>query len=142
MNKVHSKKELEAMAADVFARYPEAEKLFAREDGNIFFDENSAGLGRDKMKIYEFEKAASLEVVGATFENGDDNAEEAAKEAAAKKEATAKEAAAKKEEAAKAAAAKKEAAAKAAAAKKESAAKAAESKTTGKDGKNPENRKN
>ena len=57
MNKVYSKKELKAKAQEVFEQYPSEDKVFAREDGNIFFNENLAELGRGKLKVYPFDKS-------------------------------------------------------------------------------------
>ena len=62
MNKLYSKKELKAKALDVFEQYPSEDKVFAREDGNIFFNENMAELERGKMKVYPFEKRDIVEV--------------------------------------------------------------------------------
>ena len=39
---LHTKKELETQAQEVFNQYPDETKCFAREDGNIFFSENHA----------------------------------------------------------------------------------------------------
>ena len=66
---------LMVLAADVFAQYPEEQKVFAREDGNIFFMENYAQLNRGKLKIYPIERteltvqiaaveAKKIEVIG------------------------------------------------------------------------------
>ena len=57
MNKVYSKKELKAKAQEVFEQYPSEDKVFAREDGNIFFNENLAELGRGKLKVYPFDRS-------------------------------------------------------------------------------------
>lgn len=57
MNKVYSKKELKARAQEVFEQYPSEDKVFAREDGNIFFNENLADLGRGKLKVYPFDRS-------------------------------------------------------------------------------------
>jgi len=57
MNKVYSKKELKAKAQEVFEQYPSEDKVFAREDGNIFFNENWAELGRGKLKVYPFDRS-------------------------------------------------------------------------------------
>lgn len=57
MNKIYSKKELKAKAQEVFEQYPSEDKVFAREDGNIFFNENLAELDKGKMKIYPLEKS-------------------------------------------------------------------------------------
>lgn len=54
--KIYSKKELNAKALEVFEQYPLEDKVFAREDGNIFFHENLAELNRGKMKVYPFDK--------------------------------------------------------------------------------------
>ena len=81
--KTYSKKELEAQAVAVFEKYPNADQVFAREDGNIFFSENLADLGRGKLKIYPIDRnakdaakkvaestvAPKLAVVGATKTN-------------------------------------------------------------------------
>lgn len=53
---LHTKKELETQAQEVFNQYPDETKCFAREDGNIFFSENHANLDKGKLKIYEIEK--------------------------------------------------------------------------------------
>lgn len=57
MNKVYSKKELNAKALEVFEQYPSEDKIFAREDGNIFFNENWADLGRGKLKVYPIDRS-------------------------------------------------------------------------------------
>ena len=57
MNKVYSKKELKAKAQEVFEQYPSEDKVFAREDGNIFFNENLAELGRGKLKVYPLDRS-------------------------------------------------------------------------------------
>lgn len=81
--KTYSKKELEAQAVAVFEKYPNADQVYAREDGNIFFSENLADLGRGKLKIYLIDRnakdaakkvaestvAPKLAVVGATKTN-------------------------------------------------------------------------
>lgn len=55
--KLLSKIQLIALALEVFAQNPDQETCFAREDGNIFFTENYAELGRGKMKVYTFSKS-------------------------------------------------------------------------------------
>lgn len=52
--KTYSKIQLIAMALEVFAKYPQEDKVFAREDGNIFFSENHADLERGKMQVFPF----------------------------------------------------------------------------------------
>jgi hypothetical protein len=55
--KLLSKIQLIALATAVFKQYPDRDKLFAREDGNLFFEENHSELGRGKLKVYALDKA-------------------------------------------------------------------------------------
>ena len=55
--KLFSRIQLIALALDVFKQYTQEDTCFAREDGNIFFTENYAELGRGKMKVYTFLKS-------------------------------------------------------------------------------------
>ena len=55
--KTYSKQELEAKALEVFEQHPNQDSIFAREDGNVFFDEHYANLDKGKLKVYPFERA-------------------------------------------------------------------------------------
>lgn len=55
--KLFSKIQLIALALEVFKQYAQEDTCYAREDGNIFFTENYAELGRGKMKVYTFLKS-------------------------------------------------------------------------------------
>lgn len=55
--KTYSKQELEAKALEVFEQHPNQDIIFAREDGNVFFDEHYANLDKGKLKVYPFERA-------------------------------------------------------------------------------------
>ena len=163
--KTQSKKELQAAAQKVFNDYPAANEVYAREDGNIFFSENHADLGRGKMKVYNFQRedvaGSEIEVDAdelITDSNGSTTVltpVEDQPEAGAQSEkipaaddtlkvsdpvAPTIDEAAKKDEAKPA----EKTAVKTPAVKKKPAAskKPAVSKTTGKNGKNPENRTN
>lgn len=59
--KTYSKKELEAKALEVFEQHPAQNKLFAREDGNIFFSENYADLDRGKLNVFPIEREIKVE---------------------------------------------------------------------------------
>lgn len=59
--KTYSKKELEAKALEVFEQHPAQDKLFAREDGNIFFSENYADLDRGKLNVFPIEREIKVE---------------------------------------------------------------------------------
>lgn len=55
--KTYSKEELQAKALEVFEQHPNQDSIFAREDGNVFFDEHYANLDKGKLKVYPFERA-------------------------------------------------------------------------------------
>jgi hypothetical protein len=55
--KLLSKIQLIVLALEVFKQYPDQDKCYAREDGNIFFVENHSELGRGKLKVYALDKA-------------------------------------------------------------------------------------
>jgi hypothetical protein len=57
MNKVYSKTELQEKAQEVFDQYPSEDKIFAREDGNIFLNESYAELDRGNLKVYPFDRS-------------------------------------------------------------------------------------
>ena len=61
--KTYSKKELEAKALEVFEQHPAQHKVYAREDGNIFFSENYAELDKGELKIFPIEREIK-EVIG------------------------------------------------------------------------------
>lgn len=54
--KTYSKKELEAKALEVFEQHPAQDKVYAREDGNIFFSENYAELDKGELKIFPIDR--------------------------------------------------------------------------------------
>lgn len=55
--KIYSKIELIALAFEVLTQYPDENKVFARNDGNIFFSENLAELGKGKLKVYPLDRS-------------------------------------------------------------------------------------
>lgn len=55
--KTYSKQELETQTLEVFEQHPKQDTIYAREDGNIFFDEHYANLDRGKLKVYPFNRA-------------------------------------------------------------------------------------
>lgn len=61
MNKTYSKKELEAKALEVFEQHPNQDKVYAREDGNVFFSENYAELDKGELKIFPIEREVKAE---------------------------------------------------------------------------------
>jgi hypothetical protein len=65
MNKTYSKKELEAKALEVFEQHPNQDKVYAREDGNVFFSENYAELDKGELKIFPIEREVKAEVPAA-----------------------------------------------------------------------------
>lgn len=90
--KTYSKQELEAKALEVFEQHPNKDSIFAREDGNVFFDEHYANLDKGKLKVYPFERAdivkadvKKIKVVDATFVTAKAKATTAAKAPAAAK---------------------------------------------------------
>lgn len=58
--KTFSKKELEAKALEVFELHPNQDKVYAREDGNIFFSENYAELDKGQHKIFPIEREKEI----------------------------------------------------------------------------------
>lgn len=120
--KTYSKKELEAKALEVFEQHPAQDKVYAREDGNIFFSENYAELDKGELKIFPIDREVKVEAP-----KGDD------KKVIAPKEDTKKVTAPK-------AAAKKAAVSKDVKDIKVTAETVIPNATLGKDGKNPENR--
>lgn len=62
MNKVYKKSELEALAKETFKQYPDAKKVYATVDGNVFLSENRANLNAGKKgTVFTFENAISQE---------------------------------------------------------------------------------
>lgn len=59
--KTYSKKELEAKALEVFEQHPAQDKVYAREDGNIFFSENYAELDKGDLKIFPIDREVKVE---------------------------------------------------------------------------------
>lgn len=59
--KTYSKKELEAKALEVFEQHPNQDKVYAREDGNVFFSENYAELDKGELKIFLIEREVKAE---------------------------------------------------------------------------------
>lgn len=59
--KTYSKKELEAKALEVFEQHPAQDKVYAREDGNIFFSENYAELDKGELKIFPIDREVKVE---------------------------------------------------------------------------------
>lgn len=60
--KTYSKEELQAKALEVFEQHPNQDSIFAREDGNVFFDEHYANLDKGKLKVYPFDRADIVKV--------------------------------------------------------------------------------
>jgi hypothetical protein len=60
--KIYSKQELDAKALEVFEQYPDQDKVFARQDGNVFFSENLADLDKGKLKVYPLERSNIVKV--------------------------------------------------------------------------------
>lgn len=90
--KTYSKEELQAKALEVFEQHPNQDSIFAREDGNVFFDEHYANLDKGKLKVYPFERAdivkadvKKIKVVDATVVTAKAKATNAAKAPAAAK---------------------------------------------------------
>lgn len=68
--KSYSESELKDKANDVFAQFPNAKKVYATSDGNVFLEVNRANLHAGaKGKVYPFDKpaAASKEDEGQTY---------------------------------------------------------------------------
>lgn len=90
--KTYSKEELQAKALEVFEQHPNQDSIFAREDGNVFFDEHYANLDKGKLKVYPFERAdivkadvKKIKVVDATVVTAKVKATNAAKAPASAK---------------------------------------------------------
>ena len=60
--KTYSKEDLQAKALEVFEQHPNQDSIFAREDGNVFFDEHYANLDKGKLKVYPFDRADIVKV--------------------------------------------------------------------------------
>lgn len=54
--KTYSKEELEKKALKIFKQFPNANKVYATADGNVFLDKNRANL-HTKGQIFEIERA-------------------------------------------------------------------------------------
>lgn len=57
MAKTYSKEELQELANETFAQYPNANKVFATVDGNVFLERNRANIhATPKGQVLEFDR--------------------------------------------------------------------------------------